>query len=79
MSDMWFRARTGDEGSGYGPANAKGVIASIAFVVVTTASAIGPALLTNASAFALVLGAALVLVETIGFLRLVRRHSDWRG
>jgi inner membrane protein involved in colicin E2 resistance len=79
MSDMWFRARSGGEGTGYGPASAKGVIASIAFVAVATASAVVPALLTHASAYALVLGAVLVLFETVAFLRMVRRHSDWRG
>jgi inner membrane protein involved in colicin E2 resistance len=79
MSEMWFRARTGEEGTGYTVSGAKGVIASVAFVVVTTASAVLPSLLTNASAFSLVLGAVLVVVEIAVFLRLVRQHSDWRG
>lgn len=79
MADAWFRARRPGEGTGYGVANRKGVIASVAFVLVTNASAVLPPLMTRGSAYSLILGAVLVVAETAAFLWLVRRRSDWRG
>lgn len=57
----------------------KGLLASVAFVIVATLVLVIPWLLGRGGPAGFAVGAVLSVPTMGGFLLVVRRHSDWRG
>ncbi len=71
--DVRFRKRAPERGFGYDPANRKGWMATLVFILAAIVVGAGPALLLH-SVIAAMIGMALVLPVTLAFLAVVRRH-----
>lgn len=77
--EIWFRARRGDAGTGYGLAHWKGGVVVAAWALSLMAAIGASYLILGPHWPALAVGLALALGWTFSFLRLIKAHSDWNG
>ncbi len=82
MTDAWFHKREPHEGVGYGIKNAKGLIATIVFIlleaVVVIAGAYAPAVLHTPPLATLLAAMGVTLVLIVAFVAFVIARSDAR-
>ena len=82
MTDAWFHKRKPHEGVGYGIKNAKGLIASIVFIVLMTAVVIAfvyaPSVLHTPEIPTLLTGIGVTIVLIFAFVVFVIARSDAR-
>lgn len=79
MRKQWFRWRRPTEGQGYSIASREGGIVTVAFVIVSTVSAVGPPIVGKGSAASIVLAGFLFCACIAALLVVVRAHSEWHG
>lgn len=75
----WFKARSPEQGVGYGIASPAGLAATVAFIAIFTAAVIGTIVFSRGNLWLIALGVAVAVSLLTGFLLLVRAKSDWKG
>lgn len=82
MTDAWFHKRGPGEGSGYGIKTAKGLVATIVFLVlmaaVVVAFSYAPEILNTPPFPTLLVGIGVVVVMIMAFVAFVIARSDAR-